>query len=177
MKILAKKRLTASKTVDVGVIYTLYEEDSGFEYEFADKYEIEPNSLIEFARENNVLEFLAKYWIKTQKGLTGNFGFDLQWYHEYNSEERNPLNFINWLLEDVDYGNMNPLLNFLQKTYLNLAKTKYRKYVYPVIDTYYYDQVFPEFKDFDLDGPEAEKYNETGDLSVFEDYVKSTGFR
>lgn len=176
MKVLAKNRLlTAAKAVDANVIYDLYKEDSGAEYDLMGDYKIEPNSLIEFAYENNVLELLAKYWLKEAHGFTGNFGYDLEWYHEEN-DTRDPVNFINWLIEDANYGNMRPAIRTLEKEYLNLAKTKYRKYVYPVMDTYYYQQAFSEFDDFD---PEvhAEQYRKSGDYRDLEDYVKSTGFR
>jgi hypothetical protein len=39
------------------------------------------------------------------------------------------------------------------------------------------NQVFPEFKNFDFENLDGEKYYQTGDFRVFEDYVKSTGFR
>ena len=177
MKVLAKNRLlTAAKAIDANVVYDLYKEDSGAEYDLMGDYKIEPNSLIEFAYENNVLELLAKYWLKEAHGFTGNFGYDLEWYHEEN-DTRDPVNFISWLIEDANYGNMRPAIRALEKEYLNLAKTKYRKYVYPVSDTYYYDQVFPEFEGFDPDGAEAGEFSRTGDYKDLEDYVKSTGFR
>ena len=194
MKILTKYRILAAKekTLDVDILYDLYKEDEEDEneeyYDLIEDYDIKSSDLIRFVHKHNVLESLARYWINEEHGFTGNFLYEIDEYFDDNdytyNVKRNPILFIGWLLEHASHrGNVKTAFNLLQKEYINLAKTKYRKYVYPVLNTRIYDQVFPEFKDFNPRDPDIkkcyEKYNEgyCTDLRVFEDYVKSTGFR
>jgi hypothetical protein len=180
MKILAKKRLTAAvKPIEANVIYSMFMKNRQSTYDLMGDYEITSDSLLKLAHETDLLELLAKYWIRRAKGLTGNLDADLEYYGGDPSRniKKTPIGFINWLRQDANFGDIRPAMKVLRQEYLDLAKTKYRKFVYPVIDTYSYDQIFPEFKDFDAYGPDADRYNQTGKYSELEDYVKSTGFR
>ena len=180
MKILAKKRLTAAvKPIEADVIYSMFMKNKQSAYDLMGDYEITSDSLLKFAHETDLLELLAKYWIRRAKGLTGNLDADLEDYGGDSARniKKTPIGFINWLRQDANFGDIRPAMKVLRQEYLDLAKTKYRKFVYPVIDTYSYDQVFPEFKYFNVRSPEAVKAIKIGKYTPLEDYVKSTGFR
>lgn len=189
MKILSKYRLIAKKpnAITVDEAYELFMLNSRKADKLMYQHNIYRNDLINFIYKNNVLELLIEYWIKKMQGFTGNLAYELEYYggnpiREYyggnpiGNKKRTPIGFINWLNEYGQFIVVQNVQDILQQKYFNLAKTKYRKFVYPVLNTNYL-QVFPEFKYFNVRSPEAVKAIKIGKYTPLEDYVKSTGFR
>lgn len=179
MKINAKYRLkAASKSmISANVAFDFFRDH---DLDRVENYKIDADSYIDFIHENNALNALIKEQINDSNGITGNLSYDLGYYDEQPSRN-SVIDFMANLHHNYAYMlNDQRVFDVLQKEYVNLVKTKYRKYVYPILDTYYYDQVFPEFNNFDPNGVHeklVDEYGRTGDMSVFDKYIKSTGFR
>lgn len=177
MKINAQYRLkAASKSlISADVAFDFFRDR---DLDRVENYKIDADSYIEFVHKNNLLDILAKR--RSRNGVTGDLGYDLAPYAERPS--RNALiDFMAQIYHNRAYMIADwKAFDVLKQEYLDLVKTKYRKYVYPIFDTYYYKQVFPEFNDFDPNGAHekiVDEYARTGRIKVLDDYVKSTGFR
>lgn len=170
MRLNAKRRLlsAARKTVSADVAFDFFQDENE---EYLRRYDIDTNSLFAFVKENDILNLVAATCIKEMHGLTGMLGYDFDNYLSYKGQKNDYIVFLSTVLDRSDKS----IYKTLGQQYLDLVKSKYRKYIYPIADTYYYDQIFPEFEGFDLD--EDIKTNKYGDYRDFDDYVKSTGFR
>lgn len=179
MKINAQYRLKAASksTVSADVAFDFF---CDHDLDRLEEYKIDSDSYAEFVHENNALNALIKKCISDSYGVTGDLTYDLGYYEEQPSRD-SVIDFMAQIHHNYAYMLADQrVFDVLHKEYLNLVKTKYRKYVYPILDTYYYDQVFPEFNGFDPNGAHeklVDEYGRTGNISVLDDYVKSTGFR
>lgn len=90
------------------------------------------------------LNDFAKECLATQGSVTGNLEYDMFVINEYGRR-----------VPDIIYIFIDSFTNIgntaLSKAYAKLIYTKYKDYIYPVLDTYSYSQVYREFADLTED--------------------------
>ena len=91
------------------------------------------------------LNDFAKECLANQGSITGNLEYDMFVIDEYGRR-----------VPDIIYIFIDSFTNMggnaaLSKAYAKLVYTKYKDYIYPVLDTYNYNQVYREFADLTED--------------------------
>ena len=109
--------------------------------------------------------FFIKDFINGQGHVTGNLGYDLYVLNETN-HSMSPITRI--LMES--FNNIRGTKP-LESKYAKYCYSKYKDYIMPVYDTYYYDQVYKEFNDLTEDMINEFESNE----NVLKQYLSTKG--
>lgn len=111
------------------------------------------------------LNDFVKECLANQGSVTGNLEYDMFVIDEYGRR-----------VPDIIYIFIDSFTNIgnaaLSKAYAKLVYTKYKDYIYPVLDDYYYGQVYKEFSDLSSDM--IETFDK--DRKALKRYLLSKGF-
>ena len=168
MKILAKQRLTAFEMSFEDYLQELLEK-----YDISDVGEILAEKIQKrkiSSREydayfSKYLNEFAKACIANQGNVSGNLDYDMFVIDEFGRD----VSDIIYIFIDLCSNISNKKLN---KDYAKLVYTKYKDYICPVLDDYYYNQVYKEFADLTSDM--IDKFDQ--DRGALKEYLQSKGF-
>lgn len=168
MKILAKQRLIAVQMSLDELVQKLlkreYPEDvGGIISDLVRERKITIQEYTEYFSKH--FDVIIKDCINGQGNVTGNLGYDF-----YGLDEAGHNKSAMTLILQYSFNNIRGTKS-LEKLYAKYCYSKYKDYIMPVYDMYYYDQVYKEFNDLTNDMIDEFESNE----NALNQYLSSKG--